>query len=173
MIELDGILSEATACVGETYFLLPIDGGDPVYRERVYCYELYHQMRLLWRDEFGYTLGGEVDKSGHPKIRGERIRGAKPDFLVHKPGHMEGNYAVVEVKPIPVGPAAMLADVEKLAEFRADAGYQRAIYLIYGTRGDRIDQIARTVEAFVQETGCPGIELWHHSQPGIEAHRIG
>jgi hypothetical protein len=48
MEELDKILQRATASIGREYFLLPIHGAPPVYRERVYCYELYHQMRLLW-----------------------------------------------------------------------------------------------------------------------------
>ena len=38
MKELNSILSEAAANVGEIYFHLRIDGGDaPIFRERVYC----------------------------------------------------------------------------------------------------------------------------------------
>jgi hypothetical protein len=48
MNELSDVLAEATAAIEARYFRLPIAGGDPIYRERVYCYELYHQMRLLW-----------------------------------------------------------------------------------------------------------------------------
>ena len=45
-------LTAATAAVGSEYFLLPVaraDGGEPLllYRERVYSYELYHQLRHL------------------------------------------------------------------------------------------------------------------------------
>lgn len=40
------ILRKATANIPPEYFQLPIAGReDPIYRERVYCYELYHQMR--------------------------------------------------------------------------------------------------------------------------------
>jgi len=47
MKKLNSILSEAAANVGEMYFHFRIDGRDaPIFRERVYCYELYHQMRL-------------------------------------------------------------------------------------------------------------------------------
>jgi hypothetical protein len=49
MDELTGILAAATAAIEPGYFRLNIDGGSPVYRERVYCYELYHQMRSLAR----------------------------------------------------------------------------------------------------------------------------
>ena len=48
MEQLTDILRQATAAIGRDYFLLPIHGAAPVYRERVYCYELYHQMRLRW-----------------------------------------------------------------------------------------------------------------------------
>ena len=57
-----GILREATARVAPDYFLLPVHGAPSVYRERVYCYELYHQMRLLWPGDCPYRLNGEVDK---------------------------------------------------------------------------------------------------------------
>jgi len=43
--ELTHVLQEATADITADNFYLNLDGGDPVYRERVYCYELYHQMR--------------------------------------------------------------------------------------------------------------------------------
>lgn len=69
MEQLTRILAEATASVGPEYFLLPIDGADPIYRERVYCYELYHQMRRRWPDDRRYILNGEVDKSAHPYFR--------------------------------------------------------------------------------------------------------
>ena len=45
MDELTQILEQATAAIASEYFRLPVWNADPVYRERVYCYELYHQMR--------------------------------------------------------------------------------------------------------------------------------
>lgn len=76
------ILTIATERVGEQYFLLPVadqDGGAPIiqYRERVYSYELYHQLRLAW-PTWGYSLGGEVDKRNHPVIHGPDLDNAKP-----------------------------------------------------------------------------------------------
>jgi hypothetical protein len=40
MEQLTQILRDATAAIEAEYFLLPIHGTAPVYRERVYCYEL-------------------------------------------------------------------------------------------------------------------------------------
>jgi hypothetical protein len=51
-----------------------VHGGLPAYRERVYCYELYHQMRRRWPLNCEYSLNGEVDKRGHPYLQ------ARPDL---------------------------------------------------------------------------------------------
>ena len=98
MRELTSIIEKATAGITSSYFHLNIDGGDPIYRERVYCYELYHQMRLCWPDHTAYYLNGEIDKAAHPILRTLGADYAKPDLLVHQPGYMEGNHAIIEVK---------------------------------------------------------------------------
>jgi hypothetical protein len=98
MEQLNNILQQATTAIGREYFLLPIHGADPVHRERVYCYELYHQMRLRWpaAEDCPYRLNGEIDKAGHPYFENERGT-PKPDLLVHVPGAGD-NCAVIEVK---------------------------------------------------------------------------
>jgi len=77
-----GILKEATSRIEHEYFLLPVAGHeDVIYRERVYCYELYHRMREVFEEcEFPYSLAGEVDKNGHPIIY-KKIGGLKPDII--------------------------------------------------------------------------------------------
>lgn len=57
-------------------------------------------MRLRWPKECPYSLCGEVDKAGHPLIRGHGLDHLKPDFLVHDPGDLDENLVVIEVKPI-------------------------------------------------------------------------
>ena len=165
------LLEIATGRVPEEYFQLPIDGrDDPVYRERVYCYELYHQLRVLWPDESQYSLGGEVDKAGHPLIRDNGLDNCKPDFLVHIPGNMGGNFAVVEVKPIRSSRQAVQKDIETLANFVTHAQYEKAIYLFYGNpdHGRGLELASEEVEAQV----AVDIELWHHPAPGDQAVRI-
>jgi len=39
------MVEAACARVGAIYFQLPVADADAMYRERVYCYELYHQLR--------------------------------------------------------------------------------------------------------------------------------
>ena len=57
------LLTEASTAVGRAYFLLPVShaesGSVEQYRERVYAYELYHQLRMRWPDRWPYWLGGE------------------------------------------------------------------------------------------------------------------
>jgi hypothetical protein len=133
------IFSSAIAAVGGHYFHFAIaEAEDSIYRERVYCYELYHQMRERLPDEFGYVLCGEVDKSGHPILR-EALGAVKPDYIVHVPGSMDNNLVVIEVKPPRATPAQVDADIAKLIGFRRAGQYFAAIYLIYG--GERPDHV--------------------------------
>jgi len=41
----EGKMADASARIAADYFQLPVADADSVYRERVYCYELYHQLR--------------------------------------------------------------------------------------------------------------------------------
>ena len=59
--EFQDKLIAATTRIADDYFQLPVADAEGAYRERVYCYELYHQLRSEWRD-FPFSLGGEVDK---------------------------------------------------------------------------------------------------------------
>ena len=167
MEELTEILQAATAAIPEGYFRLRIDGGDPIYRERVYCYELYHQMRLLWPADTPFYLNGEIDKAAHPILTDLGAAFAKPDLLVHQPGYMTGNHAVIEVKPDTAKTDGIRADLDKLSLFVGTVGYQRAIYLVYGD-----DAEAAAVRIADQAEGRAAtslIELWLHTAVGRPA----
>ena len=161
MVELNEILIEATRSIESDYFLLPIDGGAPVYRERVYTYELYHQMRLRWPSGCQFRLNGEVDKSAHPILRW--LRAQKPDLLVHCAGSMAHNHAVIEVKSSQADRKGIKKDITTLSRFVREANYQRAIYLVYGNSVDsfasRISSIAERMEYVAP------IELWLQRAP--------
>ena len=65
-------LMKAIQTIDFHYFQMHFAGSDELkYRERVYCYELYHQLRLLLGDDFPYKLDGELDKKSHEIISGE------------------------------------------------------------------------------------------------------
>lgn len=127
-----GILLDATRRLGTHYFQLPVAGAeDPIFRERVYCYELYHLVREAMPHDCPYVLDGEVDKGGHPLLRKE-IGPLKPDFIVHIPGTMDANLAVVEVKPLGASRENIVKDVETLKRFLDKADYFKAVHLVYG-----------------------------------------
>lgn len=167
MKELTSILEKATAGITINYFHLNIDGGDPIYRERVYCYELYHQMRLWWPDHTDYYLNGEIDKAAHPILRTLGADYAKPDLLVHRPGYMTGNHAIIEVKSPAADAEGIRKDLKTLSLFKSRVGYQRAIYLVYGY------EAANVVERIIRFAGevqdLESIELWLHQNPDEHA----
>ena len=142
MDELTDVLCAATAAVPPGYFHLQIDDGDPVYRERVYCYELYHQMRCIWPPQTAFYLNGEIDKAAHPILTRLGAAAMKPDLLVHRPGYMEGNHAVIEVKTCRTNNAGIRKDLETLSRFVRDVQYERALLLVFGSevrRGGPMD----------------------------------
>lgn len=157
------ILERATAAVTAEYFLLPLDGADSVYRERVYCYELYHQMRRLWPEDEPYRLNGEVDKRNHPYFQDPTQ--PKPDMIVHRPGTGD-NFAAVEVKAAGAENRKITKDLRTLALF-AKVGYRRLIYLIYGEDAER--DVERVRACAAQLEGAPPIELWLHLAPDAAA----
>ena len=159
-------LMKAAQNIDSHYFQLPVaDSDEPIYRERVYCYELFHQLRCELGDGFPYKLHGEVDKAGHPIIRKNR----KPDFIVHEPGQMS-NLVIMEVKPITVKEKIedLRSDFAKLKFFVSEANYYRAIMLIYGSiNGDLPLNIKQEIKKIDNEKI---ITLWHDSlyeQPKI------
>ncbi len=138
-------LIEAGTKIDSHYFQLPVAGCDkPALLERVYCYELYHQLRCILKNDFLYTLDAEVDKTSNPTIRFELGR-IKPDFIVHVPGKMNGNLAVIEVKSIKAYPYQIRKDLEKLKGFLGldRAEYYKAIILIYGSSKNSKNKIRR------------------------------
>jgi hypothetical protein len=161
--QLTDLLLAATARIEHQYFQVELDGGDPIYRERVYCYELYHQLRCIWPSGCYFSLNGELDKAAHPILRTLGADYAKPDLLIHRPGYMGGNNTIIEVKSSRAQPAGIEKDLKTLALFRTKVGYQRAIYLVFGFEveeaAERVRRIAETMD------GLPPIELWLHSAP--------
>lgn len=167
------ILKKATQHIKGKYFRLTIDGGPPTYRERVYCYELYHQLRCHWPGEH-YTINGEVDKSGHPYFKKE-LRNLKPDLIIHEPGNMEGNLAAIEVKPADFRRPGVKKDFRTLINLTQRAQYQLGILLIFGDYNkNKVAIIRSALEEARIESGLPidKIEVWWHKKPSQEAERI-
>lgn len=167
MQELDTVLTTATAAIGELYFRLPIASGEATLFERNYCYELYHQMRSAWPAGSEFSLNGEIDKRWHPVIRQLGDAQVIPDLLVHTPGSMDGNHAIIEVKRAGTDLAGIRKDLTTLTRFmQPDIHYPRAVLLIFG--GIDPDMIMRAAGDVDYQ---PGIEIWLHEQVGQPAYR--
>jgi len=120
-------LEQATQAIGESHFLLPIAGNDrPIKRERVYCYELFHQLRVALQGS-QLTLTGEPDKRGHPDFPP-----INPDFILHAPGNHERNTAAVEVE-CRVGLEHLIKDLRNLKTMK-DRGYSTLVLLLFANQ---------------------------------------
>lgn len=168
MENLNELLEEATSKISSDYFTLPIDGGAPVYRERVYCYELYHQLRCIWPSNTFYVLNGEVDKGGHPLLKNTGAANTIPDFLIHTPGNNDLNHTIIEVKIGDTGFRKCKADLEKIEKFyEQGVRYDRGILLIVGTNVSQnlLNRLYSSVDR------SPKTEIWWHSNAGRKATR--
>lgn len=144
------------------------------YRERVYAYELYHCLRSIW-PEWQYSLGGEIDKRNHPLIRGQNLDNVKSDLLVHVPGDMDDNLAVVEIKAAGPQPPtserlAVTTDLKKFFGFHARARYEAGFLLVFGADIDRIQ--GHVVWSVARGVQLEGLELWHHVEPAAAARHV-
>lgn len=165
---LSATISAATAAIEHGYFYLYIDGGAPIYRERVYCYELYHHMRRLWPADYPYSLNGEVDKRAHPILRKLEAEFHTPDFLVHTPGSMAGNSTIIEVKHALAQAEGIRKDIRTLDLFVSTVGYRRAIYLMYGDEAN--ERLVERVTRIAHELNARSpIEVWLHAKVGLPA----
>jgi hypothetical protein len=164
-------LQRATSAVPPDYFQLPVAGREtPVYRERVYCYELYHQLRVVLPTGFPYSLSGELDKSGHPLIRDPPLNRRKPDLLLHSPGNMDSNLVAIEIKAVNAGKKGLAKDLSTLVACLTDADYEYAILLFYGHGHQWRPKLGAVVrrDATVQRL-LDRIAVYWHAQAGDAA----
>src|SRR5690242_2832861 len=111
------LLIRATRSLPEHSFLLPRASRPPsptahIKRERVYAYELYHQLRTIWPARYPYKLTPEPDKKSHPLFDDTELQDANPDLIIHEPGTSVRDLAVIEVKRGDSQFADCLEDVE-------------------------------------------------------------
>jgi len=128
-------LKDSFLALDRKYFKVERFEAESRYFERVYCYELYHQLRkhLDPIEGFPYYLHGEIDKDGHDVVKTALGAGLKPDFIIHDPGFMDNdtNLAVMEVKTIYQVYEADYA-MDHLRKFLHKVEYSYGIQLIFG-----------------------------------------
>ncbi len=174
------VLRHAAARVEPPWFKMSIApiGEEPsqlAYRERVYCYELYHQIRLLSTEETSRRVGaprlllsGELDKYGINSVisGGEQ----KPDLVWHEPGKSCYNAVVVEVKTMrglnsPDGMKVALTTLRDFLQAAAHVRYQSGILLVFGagTEAAVLRAVRKNVRALEWEPDTPRRVrvVWH------------
>jgi hypothetical protein len=125
------LIKKALAQVEQGYFDLPTTyNQDGIHRERVFCYELYHQMRLLMAQantQLLPVIHGEIDKRGHADFGQNQVN---PDFVFHTPGTHDNNTLVIEVKGRLV-PKDIEIDFNTLLSFVHYHHYQAGVFILY------------------------------------------
>jgi hypothetical protein len=112
----------------------PVAIGERRWQERQFAYEIYHQLRCLWREkpfEAGCVLHPEVLKT-YQEIR---HLNKMPDFLFHIPD-TKRNLAVVEIKLASNPEKKLEDDLDKLALFGRALRYESLIEILIGYRSE-------------------------------------
>lgn len=124
------------------YAIDKVESGYFSRHERIYCYELYHRIRVaMWIHEKKY---GKLE---HIFLHGEAVKvclsheqaaqydlyslGSRysPDFLLHSPASGDRQLAIMEVKATPnINHNSLKIDLEKLTVFKRNYKYQLAIF---------------------------------------------
>jgi hypothetical protein len=139
-------LEESVARIEKQYYRTKLAYfNQTMYRENVYCYELYHQLRNHLGDDYEYSLSGEVDKASHPDIV-DRCLEFKSELLVHQPGIINENsfLAIIHVCSLATAyrmPEKLIDQFSKMnCATNLEGGYYRGIMLIYGDEKPEIDR---------------------------------
>lgn len=140
------------------------------YSERVFCYELYHQIRVLMdmyltnhppaEDNPIICLQAELKKEQvgevidhFPEIEEALVKEYMPDFLLHSPiaGDFRYQMVVVEVKSDPeLTFTEIKADLSKIQEFITRYHYRRGIFLTVNTPQERMQRILARNRPWIQ-----------------------
>lgn len=144
------------------------------FAERIFCYELYHQLRTKFDNEKaanpdflqGAKIQGEVTKIQiaellrHFGLR-RLSKGFIPDILVHTPGNADYHPFVIEVKCMDnVSQDEIWYDIDKINQFITRYGYLQGIFLSVNTSFDYLNGIIGNLsEAIEGLEGREGINV--------------
>lgn len=137
------------------------------WQERLFAYELYHQLRLLWTEKPALraccVIHAEVRK-GYQKIAGFDYM---PDFLFHLPQAGQ-NRAVAEVKLAGRSSQDIATDLKKLVRFHDKFEYDDLIEILVGSDRD----IERVIREISSSTGTTIHLLCLSTKTKLTTHNI-
>lgn len=134
------------------------------YGERVFCYELYHQVRVLIDNYYAkqqgqlagpkVTFQGELRKNQIESViqyfANKNISPLKkeyiPDFLLHSIGNFDGQELIVEVKTNPLlTKKDIKSDLAKIQEFISKYGYRKGVFISINSSSEVINTCLRSI----------------------------
>jgi hypothetical protein len=165
-------LANAAAKVGGAYFRLPTTyDRRGIIRERVFYYELYHQVRLLVGGSETLSLNGEIDKRGHVDFQREDQK--NPDFVWHIPGTHRGNILVIQVKgTLRLGKAKYVADLRTLLRFVTRYHYRAGVFLLYNHTDEELkEKLGITLNRLTKSKGADAVYVMTIARAGVVCRR--
>lgn len=118
-------------------------------QERVFCYEFYHQFRMLMQNDAKYNnliFNAEIKKSDFVFMESQGENYKYPDFVLHKgQDNTEGQELVIEVKTkFGLTPTNLEADLRKLSLFTRDTNenglthYNAGVFIAVNMTNDEL-----------------------------------
>jgi hypothetical protein len=138
-------IEQALREIDGEYFGIRTTYKDSLIRERIFCYEFYHQLRLIYKENKEFIIHGEIDKSGHRDFCKKDRR--NPDFVFHLPGSREGNTIVMEVKGH-LNESGIKKDFYTLLTYTSEYRYKLGLFVLFGKSFEMLHQ---RIENFLQE----------------------
>jgi hypothetical protein len=156
--------------VAPDYFCVELPDGSHAYQERIFAYELYHQVRLQFTEH--WYVNGEFRKGLSLVPRVDRRDWVIPDLVIHQPATTENNLVVVEIKSSRnLLPTDLLNDLRKLEMFtdpKQGLGFSIGIMLIVNSDFTLVfaqasDELKASI-AQILEKG-PRVAIWNIASP--------
>ena len=169
------LIKSSLICIEPGYFRLATTyEPSGIVRERVFCYELYHQIRSKMNHRHTLSLNGEIDKRGHVDFKPEHRK--NPDFVFHIPGEHEGNTLIIEVKGrLDYGPESITGDLQNILTFINCYRYRAGIFILYNhSIQDLIAVMGRGLQAIATDVAADAVFILCIKQPGkqCEEHTL-
>ena len=140
-----------------------------IVRERVFCYELYHQIRSIMTDDKKLSLNGEIDKQSHKDF--DKSDRKNPDFVFHMPGKHDFNVLVVEVKGKLLDPRgrplnSIRKDLETIQLFINKYNYRAGLFILYNhSFKELLEKHGQTIKQLRSDPSSSFIFLLSISKP--------
>lgn len=188
------LVKEALDRVEEQYFVTPIINGHIMHSERIFAYEFYHQLRVVFdkgnenstfefgkghqiSGEFrkGFEINGEFRKERGAFNNRDNFRTMIPDLVIHHSDTTASNALAMEIKSSPrvtrLGIFHDLSKLEMLTRQGTDQfNFQLGIMLIINKEFDEIifnhaGEISGRIRRII--TDFPRIQIWNkmHGKP--------